>query len=133
MKKYLLIISYSILALTACTPYVAPIEQGNILKADMIEQLELGMSKSQTEYILGSSIIKDSFNPDRWDYIYTLKQNHRPLEYNQLTLVFKNDHLVSFTGTAIEKAKQERLKAAEAKQKIAHDKEMENEIKNSDD
>lgn len=98
MKNYLLFISLLVVSLTACTPYTIPIEQGNILKPEMIEQLEIGMSKSQVEYVLGTPVIKDTFNTNRWDYVYTLKVSKGHLLQKNLTVFFENDHVSSFSG-----------------------------------
>ena len=103
MKKYLLIITCIFSSLTGCAPYKVPVEQGNIIKPEMIDQLETGMSKSQVEYIMGSPIIKDTFNGNRWDYVYTLKMNKQERQQKRLTLFFKGDHLKSFSGNALNK------------------------------
>jgi outer membrane protein assembly factor BamE len=78
------------------------IEQGNILKPEKIAQLELGMSKSQVEFILGTPIIKDTFNKDRWDYVHSIDNNIRPTSQKNLILLFKDDHLTSFSGNALD-------------------------------
>ncbi len=101
MNKYLLPLCCLLLSLAACTPHKIAIEQGNILKADMIKQLEVGMSKSQIEFILGSPIIKDSFNGDRWDYIYVMRPHKMPVRKKTLTLVFTGEHLASMNGSAL--------------------------------
>lgn len=118
MKKYLLIISCTFVTLLGCTPYKVPIEQGNIMKPEMIDQLEIGMSRSQVEYIMGTPIIKDTFNGDRWDYIYTLKLNKQEQQQKRLTLFFKGDHLESYTGNALDKPKPEAEIQDDAKEAI---------------
>lgn len=101
MTKYLLLITSLLISLAACTPHKIDIEQGNILKPEMLEQLEIGMSKSQIEFILGAPIIKDTFNSDRWDYIYNMRPNRQPLRQKNLILIFKGDHLATMSGSAL--------------------------------
>ena len=78
--------------------YRVPIEQGNIITQEMVDQLKPGMSRSQVEYIMGSSLVKDSFNSDRWDYVYTLRKSDLSREQKNLTVFFEDDKMSSFVG-----------------------------------
>jgi outer membrane protein assembly factor BamE len=60
------------LALSACV-YRMDIQQGNLLEEDTIEQVEVGMSRSAVEFLLGTPMVADSFHQDRWDYPYYLR------------------------------------------------------------
>ena len=92
-----------LLTLAACSSlefpgvYRLPIDQGNIITSEMIDQLEIGMSRSQVEYIMGTPMVRDTFSPNRWDYIYTLNKPGKPRERHQLTAYFEGDALVNFT------------------------------------
>ena len=68
----------------------------------MVKQLETGMSKSQVEFILGTPLIKDSFNGNRWDYVYNIRPNQKFLKEKKLTLIFEGDNLVKFYGSALD-------------------------------
>ena len=46
------------------------IQQGNLIEQDMVDKLELGMTKSQVRFVLGNPLIADTFDQTRWDYIY---------------------------------------------------------------
>jgi len=70
----------------------------------MIDQLKPGMSTEQVEYIMGSPLIKDTFNAKRWDYIYNIKKGKEPLEQHRLSIFFKADKLDYFTGDFIPSA-----------------------------
>lgn len=74
--------------------YRLPIDQGNIITQEMVDQLEIGMSRSQVEYVMGTPLIRDSFSPDRWDYVYTLNKEGKPAERHQLSAYFQGDKLV---------------------------------------
>lgn len=78
--------------------YRLPIAQGNIIDAKMITQLEVGMSESQVEYILGRALIRDTFSPDRWDYAYMLRDPENDTVIRQtLSIFFEEGALKSYT------------------------------------
>ena len=72
MRKILIL--FISLLFTACSVYKIDIQQGNALDAKKVEQLQLGMSKQQVTFLLGSAMLMDAFHKERWDYIYRLEQ-----------------------------------------------------------
>ena len=78
--------------------YRPTIQQGNVITQDMVNTLKPGMSKRQVTYLLGTPALVDSFHQNRWDYIYTLKENTKDMEQKSLTLYFENDSLVRIEG-----------------------------------
>lgn len=60
------------LALSACV-YRIDIQQGNLLAEETVDQVEVGMSRSAVEFLLGTPMVADSFHAGRWDYPYYLK------------------------------------------------------------
>lgn len=78
--------------------YKIDVEQGNVITQEMIDQLKPGMSVEQVEYIMGSPLIKDTFNPNRWDYLYSISKAGNPQEQHRLSIFFKNEKLEYFTG-----------------------------------
>ena len=44
------------------------IQQGNILDQEMVDKLQVGMTKAQVKFVLGTPLIADTFNQNRWDY-----------------------------------------------------------------
>lgn len=92
LKFFLLSLSF-VLGLAACSfpgVYKLDIPQGNILEQDKINQLELGMNKRQVRYLLGTPMLVDSFNQDRWDYVYRLIDNQENVVQQRMTLTFTN-------------------------------------------
>jgi outer membrane protein assembly factor BamE len=64
--------------------YRPDIQQGNLLKISTIEQVTVGMSRSQVRYLLGTPMVSDPFAPDRWDYVYSLtygRERHTDLAH----------------------------------------------------
>ena len=75
------------------------VQQGNIVSQDMVDKLQVGMSKTQVQYILGSPLLMDTFNPTRWDYYYTRVDAKSNKTKQQLTLRFSKDNtLLSLEG-----------------------------------
>jgi outer membrane protein assembly factor BamE len=77
--------------------YRMNIQQGNYLEGKTVAKLEVGMTRTQVRYLLGSPMIPDLFDKDRWDYLYYFKTGHlqRP-EQRHLTVFFKDDKVASF-------------------------------------
>jgi outer membrane protein assembly factor BamE len=76
------------------------VQQGNIVDPDRLARLELGMSKNDVQALLGTSLLQDSFHPDRWDYFYSLrKARKKDTEKKILTLYFKDGKLNQIVGT----------------------------------
>jgi outer membrane protein assembly factor BamE len=89
----LALIAPLLLALTAtgCV-YRMNIQQGNYLEPKAVEQLQLGMTRSQVRYLLGTPMIPDAFDDDRWDYLYYSKQGRlRSPQQRHLTVFFEGD------------------------------------------
>lgn len=56
--------------------YRLTIQQGNFLRKQDIEQLKVGMTRSQVRYLLGTPMVPRTFDNDRWDYLYYMKRGH---------------------------------------------------------
>ena len=74
------------------------IQQGNVISQDMIDQLKPGMTRSQVAFIMGEPVLRNSFNTDRWDYLYTITVPGVFEDQKRVTLYFENDVLAYFTG-----------------------------------
>ena len=78
--------------------YRIDIEQGNLVDQEMIEQLELGMSRRQVRFIMGSPLVEDTFNPDRWDYPYVIRNGRDIIREAQVSIYFDGDVLERIEG-----------------------------------
>ena len=80
-------------ALTACV-YRIDIQQGNLLDDEDINQVDVGMTRSQVQFLLGTPMIADSFHRDRWDYAYYYRQGRSPeAEQRWIVVHFENDRV----------------------------------------
>ncbi len=78
--------------------YKMTVQQGNIVTERMVNQIQLGMNREQVRFVLGTPLLTDMFHIDRWDYLYTIRRGHAPMETKRLTLWFEDDQLVSIDG-----------------------------------
>ena len=46
--------------------YRANISQGNLIKQEDLDQVEIGMTRNQVRFLLGTPMIDDPFHVDRW-------------------------------------------------------------------
>ena len=78
--------------------YKIPITQGNIITQEMVDQLEPGMTPRQVIFVMGSPLVRDPYNQQRWDYVYNYQPGGGERGQERLTLYFENDELVRFEG-----------------------------------
>ncbi|WP_432741061.1 outer membrane protein assembly factor BamE [Methylobacter sp. G7] len=94
------------LTLASCTTiltnlpgvYTVDVQQGNIVDQDMIDQLRPSMNKRQVQYIMGSPMLIDFFNQQRWDYLYSAQLGGESRQQKRISLYFDNDQLIGVQG-----------------------------------
>jgi len=97
--QIILIAGLLIVALPGCL-YRMDIPQGNRLDDGLEKQLEIGMTRNQVEFLLGSPAIVDLYRPDQWYYYYFLKTgDDGEIVRRQLTLTFTDNLLSNIEGT----------------------------------
>jgi outer membrane protein assembly factor BamE len=80
-------------SLTACV-YRIDIQQGNLLEDADVAQVEVGMTRSQVQFLLGTPMVADSFHRDRWDYAYYLRQGRsRDVDRRWIVVYFDSDRV----------------------------------------
>lgn len=87
-------IAMALVLLAGCV-YVAPIAQGNLLKQEDVDQVEVGMTKNQVRFLLGTPMIDDPFHQDRWDYVYYLKIGRQDAAFKRWISIMFVDERVS--------------------------------------
>ena len=70
------------------------LQQGNTVKLEQLESIEIGMTKPEVRKIMGSPMLSDPFHNQRWDYIYRFIPNKGFERKSLLTLYFEDDVLV---------------------------------------
>ena len=72
--------------------YRMDIQQGNFLEGKTVDQLQVGMTRTQVRYLLGTPMVPATFDNDRWDYLYYIKKGRlKRAQERQLTVFFEND------------------------------------------
>jgi len=106
ISKFTVLSLIAVLVLSACTmpkfriPRVhrITIQQGNLVTQDMIDKLKPGMSRKQVAFVLGEPVVKNPFNQQRWDYVYTVFMQPNFRSEKRLSIFFVEEHLSYFTG-----------------------------------
>ena len=85
----------ALLATSGCV-YKPNIQQGNLLEVEDVEKVETGMTRSQVRYLLGTPMLADPFDPQRWDYIYTFRRGRE-------SKIDRSHFVVHFDGDKVSK------------------------------
>ncbi len=92
----LAILAVAALAFSACV-YRVNIQQGNFLEGRTVDQLQVGMTRAQVRYLLGTPMVPEAFDKDRWDYLYYFKRGRlHTAEQRHLIVYFKEDKVDKF-------------------------------------
>jgi outer membrane protein assembly factor BamE len=78
--------------------YRIDIPQGNFITQEMVDQLRPGLNKRQVIFILGTPLVKDTFDQDRWDYVFGFQTGGGERTQERLTVFFEGGELVHFEG-----------------------------------
>lgn len=82
------------LALAACV-YRLDTQQGNLLDDAQVQQVEVGMTRSQVRFLLGTPMVADPFDRDRWDYTYYFRPGRGGKRvYSHVVVHFDGDTVI---------------------------------------
>jgi len=90
----LTVILTALLLANGCV-YQAALSQGNLLDQEDVDQAEVGMTKGQIRFLLGTPMIDDPFHENRWDYIYYLRIGRDKAIFKRWVSVYFEDDNVS--------------------------------------
>ncbi|MCP4469813.1 MAG: outer membrane protein assembly factor BamE [Gammaproteobacteria bacterium] len=97
--RSILVAGALIVTFSGCV-YRIDVPQGNRIDAELVDQLEIGMSRNQVQFLLGSPAVDDLYHPNRWYYIYYYKTGKDGnIEMRHMTLLFKDDLLSGIEGS----------------------------------
>lgn len=99
--RLLISLGTALFLLSGCIrPFQPDIQQGNIINNSDLREIRYGMSKQEVLFILGTPMVIDPFNEQRWDYFYSRRdQRRRETEHRLITAMFDdNDTLVELKG-----------------------------------
>ena len=97
MRKTLLtVLIFATVALGSGCVYRANIAQGNLVKQEDLDQVEVGMTRNQVRFLLGTPLVDDPFHAARWDYVYFVRIGRNPATFKRwVTIEFENDIVVA--------------------------------------
>lgn len=117
-----LLLVFLAVAVTGCSIiYRLPTRQGNVIEQKQLDQLRVGMTRQQVEYLLGTPLAASPFDNQRWDYVGYYRSPRGQVSERTVSLFFKDNKLVKMQGvsaTAEDKALEQpdaRTLAAEEK------------------
>ena len=93
MHKLLIIaLLFATLALSSGCVYRSSIAQGNLIEQEDLDQVEVGMTRNQVRFLLGTPMIDDPFHKNRWDYVYYLKVGRQDATFKRwVSVIFEED------------------------------------------
>jgi outer membrane protein assembly factor BamE len=87
-KLLIILLSTLTLSFAAGCVYQASLSQGNLLKQADLDQVKVGMTRSQVRFLLGTPMIDDPFHEERWDYVYYLKVGRDKATFKRWVSIF---------------------------------------------
>lgn len=100
MKKLLTLLAI-LIPLSGCSylhVHKMDVEQGNVMNAEMVDRVHIGMTPAQVKEIMGTPVLINVFDTNRKDYIYTNKPGHGEFTEKYISFVFTNGRLSSIRG-----------------------------------
>ncbi len=101
MKPRLLLFSVLLAAIVSfpgCL-YRIDIVQGNRIGSEVIDQLVIGMTRRQVEFLLGEPAIVDIYYPDTWYYVLYVKSgDDLSVQKRVMSLQFVDELLTEING-----------------------------------
>jgi outer membrane protein assembly factor BamE len=106
-----------VFGLLACgCVYRINIQQGNFLNQSAVDTIKPGMTRSQVRYLLGTPMVADTFNKERWDYMYYLKIGRsRHVDSRRVTVYFDGEKVARLDKPSAAEAAAQDATAAKVK------------------
>lgn len=74
-------------------PYRINVQQGNCISKEMIMQLKKGMTRHQVQFLLGTSLLLNTFYAHCWNYQFSFVQANGDFLTSRVSIFFKHDLL----------------------------------------
>lgn len=98
---HVLFVSALVFGLSACNiVYKLPTRQGNVLEQSKLEQIEVGMTREQVRFLLGTPLAASPFTDERWDYLGFYRSPRGQTAQRVVSLHFDGNELVRAEGIA---------------------------------
>lgn len=88
--------------------YRLDVQQGNLVTQEQVSKIKPGMSRLEVRNVLGTPLLQDAFNGNRWDYIYSEDRNTdrklnpfgRVQQQFKVTVIFDAEKVARVDGVA---------------------------------
>ena len=87
-----------VLALCSCSLYRLTVQQGNVITQAMVDSLQPGMTREQVAYVMGEPVVRNPFDENQWDYVYTLDLPGKIQQHRRVSLFFADGVLERLRG-----------------------------------
>jgi outer membrane protein assembly factor BamE len=95
MKKIILISTVILVCLSLASCIYRPtIQQGNIIKDCETSQLRTGLTEDQVVYLMGTPVLQNPFEPNRWYYVHTIKNGAKARRQRYIIVTFSQGVVV---------------------------------------
>ena len=104
--KPLMAITALALSVSACSSvnkivYRIDVPQGNYLEAATVQKVQVGMTKEQVQYLLGTPVLQNPFSTQTWYYVYLQQRSYQDPE--QYTFIVNFDNKGKVLSTDLDK------------------------------
>lgn len=112
-KLILMVITASVF-LSGCSfferwVYRPDINQGNYVTATETAKLQVGQTKEQVQYIMGTPMLTSVFGDNIWYYVFREQPHHDYVRQQTYTLIFNRDTLAEIKTSEIGNATDENM------------------------
>ena len=95
----LLLLAVLALSLSACQIlYRLPTRQGNVIDQRDLNKLQIGMTREQVKFVMGTPVAANPFRDERWDYFGYYKSPRGVSTSRTVSLYFQDDKLSRMEG-----------------------------------
>lgn len=81
-------------------PYMYPVQQGNYVTENQLNQLKVGMTKDQVAMLLGHPVNQFMFNQQQWNYMYQQYKDDKLVKSFNINVNFDNANLFKSVESA---------------------------------
>ena len=88
-----------ILVISGCSSlfpgvYRIDIPQGNLIDEGKLAEVKTGMEPRQVRYLLGTPLVTDTFDQNRWDYFYSVRNGSKVDVTHHVSIIFAEGRVV---------------------------------------
>ncbi|MDF7667302.1 outer membrane protein assembly factor BamE [Orbaceae bacterium ESL0727] len=111
LRKFttLMIVSWTLLSgcsLVDRWVYRPDINQGNYVTQEALDKLQIGQTKEQVTFIMGSPMLTSAFGDNTWYYVFRQQPQHGSVSQHTYIVLFdKTDHVIDIKTSELENSK----------------------------